>query len=83
MAQHMIPFGVGTRLCGGQNLVQIMMRIIIAVLVKNFNISANSDETNDRTMEIRDAFVRIFSFLFTNYRAENVHTGDLQRIEGV
>ena len=57
MAQHLIPFGVGTRLCGGQNLVQIMLRVIIAVIVKNFNISANLDETNEQTMEIRDAFV--------------------------
>lgn len=57
MHQHMMPFGVGTRVCGGQNLAQMMLRIVIAALVRNFNVIANSAETNERTMEMRDAFV--------------------------
>ena len=58
MAQYLMPFGVGTRVCGGQNLAQIVLRVMLAALVVNFDISANRQETNDRTMEIKDAFVR-------------------------
>lgn len=57
MSQHLIPYGVGTRACGGQNLSHLMMRIVLAVIVKNFEISADHKETNEKTMEMRDAFV--------------------------
>ncbi|KAI0690262.1 cytochrome P450 [Cytidiella melzeri] len=56
MAQQMIPFGVGTRVCGGQNLAQMILRMVVAVTVRNFNVSAKAEETNERSMEIRDAF---------------------------
>ncbi|KAI0089355.1 cytochrome P450 [Irpex rosettiformis] len=56
MAQQLIPFGVGTRVCGGQNLAQIVLRMVVAVVVRNFNVIAKPEETNERTMEIRDAF---------------------------
>ncbi|KAF9443296.1 cytochrome P450 [Macrolepiota fuliginosa MF-IS2] len=56
MTQHMMPFGTGTRVCGGQNLAQVMLRIAIATITKNFNIAAPA-ETNERSMEIRDSFV--------------------------
>ena len=61
MAQHLIPFGVGTRVCGGQNLAQIILRMVVAVVIRNFNVTADSEETNERTMEIRDAFVSAFT----------------------
>ena len=57
MSQYLISFGVGTRMCGGQNLAQIVLRAALAAIVSNFDISANRDETNERTMEIKDAFV--------------------------
>jgi cytochrome P450 len=57
MTQQMIAFGVGTRVCGGQNLAHIVLRMVIAVIVRNFHISTKQDETSDRSMEIRDAFV--------------------------
>jgi len=57
MTQHMMPFGVGTRICGGQNLAHMMLRIISAAVVRNFTIAANVAETNEQTMEMRDAFV--------------------------
>lgn len=61
MNQHMMPFGTGTRVCGGQNLAQVMLRVAIAAVIKNFNIAAPA-ETNERSMEIKDSFVsRIFS----------------------
>ncbi|KAI0337959.1 cytochrome P450 [Trametopsis cervina] len=56
MAQQMIPFGVGTRVCGGQNLAQIVLRMVVAVVARNFTITAKPEETNERTMEVRDAF---------------------------
>ncbi|KZT06455.1 cytochrome P450 [Laetiporus sulphureus 93-53] len=57
MSQYMMPFGVGTRVCGGQNLAQMMLRIVLAAIASNFDISANASETNEMTMEMRDAFV--------------------------
>ncbi|KAF9463724.1 cytochrome P450 [Collybia nuda] len=62
MAQHMIPFGVGTRICGGQGLAQMMMKIVIAAVVRNFDIVA-PPETNERSMEIKDSFVSAVTVL--------------------
>jgi cytochrome P450 len=58
MNQHMMPFGTGTRVCGGQNLAQVMLRVAIAAVIKNFNIAAPA-ETNERSMEIKDSFVSL------------------------
>ncbi|GBE80196.1 cytochrome P450 [Sparassis latifolia] len=57
MTQHMIPFGVGSRVCGGQNLAQMVLRMTVAAVARNFNIASKVGETNERSMEIRDAFV--------------------------
>ncbi|KAK7676146.1 hypothetical protein QCA50_020897 [Cerrena zonata] len=57
MSQHLMPFGLGTRVCGGQNLARMMLKITLATTVRNFDIIANSAETNERTMKIMDAFV--------------------------
>ncbi|KAF5364054.1 hypothetical protein D9756_000128 [Leucocoprinus leucothites] len=56
MNQHMMPFGTGTRVCGGKTLAQVMLRITTAAVVRNFNIAAPV-ETNERSMEIKDSFV--------------------------
>ncbi|KXN88975.1 hypothetical protein AN958_06437 [Leucoagaricus sp. SymC.cos] len=56
MNQHMMPFGTGTRVCGGQNLAQVVLRVALAGVVKNFTIAAPA-ETNERSMEIKDSFV--------------------------
>ncbi|TFY65879.1 hypothetical protein EVG20_g5213 [Dentipellis fragilis] len=56
MAQFMMPFGTGSRQCGGQNFAQIMLRIMIAVIARNFDVITPS-ETNEKSMEIRDSFV--------------------------
>lgn len=63
MTQQLMPFGAGTRVCGGQNLAQIILKVLVSSVVRNFNISANPSETNERTMEIRDAFVSTSSDL--------------------
>ncbi|OCH89992.1 cytochrome P450 [Obba rivulosa] len=57
MSQHMMPFGFGSRVCGGQNLAQMVMRVVVAGISSNFDISSRAAETNERSMEMRDAFV--------------------------
>ncbi|KAF9062643.1 cytochrome P450 [Rhodocollybia butyracea] len=56
MQQNMMPFGTGSRVCGGQNLAQVMLKVLMAAMVRNFDILAPS-ETNERSMEIKDSFV--------------------------
>ncbi|KAG6888517.1 hypothetical protein C0995_007760 [Termitomyces sp. Mi166 len=56
MSYHMIPFGTGSRVCGGQNFAQAMMKIVVAAMVRNFDVVA-PPETNERSMDIRDSFV--------------------------
>jgi len=58
MTQHLMPFGTGSRVCGGQNLAQVMLRIAVAAIVRNFDIVAPL-ETNENTMEMRDSFVSV------------------------
>ena len=57
MQQHYMPFGTGSRGCGGQNLAMMMLRITVAAIARNFDIAAPA-ETNDKSMEVRDSFVR-------------------------
>ncbi|PFH48986.1 hypothetical protein AMATHDRAFT_64081 [Amanita thiersii Skay4041] len=56
MGQYMMPFGTGTRMCGGQNLAQLMLKTIVAALMRNFDVMA-PPETNEVSMEIKDSFV--------------------------
>ncbi|KAN0096956.1 Cytochrome P450 [Tylopilus felleus] len=56
MAQYLMPFGMGSRQCGGMNLAYMMLRITVAASVRNFNVAA-PPETNERSMEIKDAFI--------------------------
>ncbi|KAI0941150.1 hypothetical protein AcV7_002792 [Taiwanofungus camphoratus] len=57
MTQRMMPFGLGTRLCAGRNLAQIVLRIVIAAIVTNFDVAANAAETNETSMTMREAFI--------------------------
>ncbi|KAG6824957.1 hypothetical protein H0H92_005314 [Tricholoma furcatifolium] len=56
MNYHMMPFGTGSRVCGGQNFAQVIVRVIVAAMVRNFDIVA-PPETNERSMTIKDSFV--------------------------
>ncbi|KAF8967495.1 cytochrome P450 [Flammula alnicola] len=56
MTAYMMPFGTGARICGGQNLAQMMLKLAVAAFVKNFDIVA-PPETNERSMDIKDSFV--------------------------
>lgn len=38
-------------------MAQIILKVLVVGIMRNFNISANPSETNERTMDIRDAFV--------------------------
>jgi cytochrome P450 len=58
MNRHMMPFGAGSRVCGGQNFAQMVLRIAIAAIVKNFDLLSPL-ETTEKSMEIRDSFVRV------------------------
>lgn len=53
----MMPFGVGSRICGGHTLAQLVIRMVIAAVARSLNISADATQTNERSMEMRDAFV--------------------------
>ncbi|KAF9237757.1 cytochrome P450 [Melanogaster broomeanus] len=56
MSQYLMPFGIGSRMCGGMNLAHMMLRMTVAAVARNFDIVA-PPETNERSMEIKDAFV--------------------------
>ena len=57
MNAGMMPFGLGNRICAGQHFAMLVARIAITTFARNFDITAPLAETNDRTMEPRDAFV--------------------------
>lgn len=59
MQQHFMPFGLGSRVCVGQNLAMIVLRVAVAAIVRNFDILAPA-ETNKNSMEIIDSFVRTY-----------------------
>ena len=66
MATYMMPFGTGSRMCGGQNLAQVMLRIMVASFVRNFDVSA-PPETHERSMDVKDSFVRCFALQRLSY----------------
>ncbi|KAF7366924.1 hypothetical protein MSAN_00951100 [Mycena sanguinolenta] len=56
MASHMIPFGTGSRICGGLNLAHVIMRIVLVAVLRNFDIEA-APGTDEKSMDMRDSFV--------------------------
>lgn len=60
MSAHMMPFGTGPRICGGQNVANMMMRMALASVLRNFDIVA-APETDENSMAMCDSFV---SYLF-------------------
>jgi cytochrome P450 len=63
MQHHLMPFGMGSRICGGQNLAMIMLRVTVAAIARNFDVFA-PPETNDRSMEVKDSFVSVALVFF-------------------
>lgn len=56
MNAHMFPFGHGPRVCGGQNMAQIVIRITLATIVRNFDV-VSAPETDEHSMDMKDSFV--------------------------
>ena len=56
MNTNLIAFGTGLRVCAGQNLAMMVLRMAIPLVIRNFDILAPK-ETNARTMALCDAFV--------------------------
>ncbi|KAJ7766378.1 cytochrome P450 [Mycena maculata] len=56
MAAHMIPFGAGSRICGGMNLAHLIMRVVLVAVLRNFDVEA-APGTDEKSMDIRDSFV--------------------------
>jgi cytochrome P450 len=59
MASHMMPFGTGSRICGGLNLAHIIMRVVLVAVLRNFEVEA-APGTDEKSMDMRDSFVRAF-----------------------
>ncbi|TDL30172.1 cytochrome P450 [Rickenella mellea] len=55
MIAQLMPFGAGTRICAGQNLAQMVLRIVITSIVRRFPVQAG-DGTDEETMQIRGGF---------------------------
>lgn len=64
MKAHFMPFGYGGRICGGQAMATMMLKITVAAMARNFNIQANLTETNEKTMVVNDSFVSVFTGCF-------------------
>lgn len=45
----------------GQNLAQVMLRVVVASIVRNFDIVAAA-QTTEKTMEMKDSFVSLLFF---------------------
>jgi cytochrome P450 len=60
MEQHFMPFGLGTRVCGGHVFANMVLRVGIAALARSFDIVA-APGTDEKSMAICDSFVG-FSF---------------------
>ncbi|TFY70614.1 hypothetical protein EVG20_g2381 [Dentipellis fragilis] len=60
---HMMPWGLGTRVCTGMTLAQIVLRLVVVAVVRNFEVRAPG-ETTEGSMEMRDSFVSILAIVF-------------------
>ncbi|KAJ7628908.1 cytochrome P450 [Roridomyces roridus] len=56
MASHMMPFGTGSRICGGMNLAHLILRNVLVAVLRNFDVEA-APGTDEKSMDIRDSFV--------------------------
>ncbi|KAJ7137821.1 cytochrome P450 [Mycena epipterygia] len=57
-AAHMMPFGLGTRVCPGQQLAQAVIRIALAAVVRKFEIQPDS-ATTESSMKMKAGLLGI------------------------
>lgn len=62
MISNFIPFGIGPRICAGQNLANMVLRFALAAIARNFDISA-PPETTAKSMKPQEGIVRFVYFL--------------------
>ncbi|KAI5833090.1 cytochrome P450 [Schizophyllum commune Tattone D] len=55
LQSHSFPFGFGSRICVGRHLALMMMQLVVAGLVRVFDIEA-APGTDEKSMEVRDMF---------------------------
>jgi hypothetical protein len=83
MNRYMMPFGTGSRICGGQNLAQMALRIAIAATARNFDI-VSPPETTETSMEMRDSFVCYpFRTSHSSQTIDVVYLGYLSSVNGL
>jgi len=56
LSANLFPFGHGPRVCGGQNVAQMLLRISLAAIARNFEL-APAVGTDEKSMEVKDSFV--------------------------
>ncbi|KAK6974348.1 cytochrome P450 [Favolaschia claudopus] len=56
MTSQMMPFGVGSRICGGMNLAHLILRMVLVSVLRNFDVEA-APGTDEKSMDVRDSFV--------------------------
>ncbi|KAF7314170.1 hypothetical protein MKEN_00889200 [Mycena kentingensis (nom. inval.)] len=55
MTNSMCPFGIGSRICGGKNLAQMILRILLVAILRNFEVDA-AQGTDEKSMDMRGLF---------------------------
>lgn len=62
MNQNSLTFGLGSRSCIGQRLAMMVLRVVIASIVRNFNIIV-PPETTKESMAPKESFVSLVYFM--------------------
>lgn len=82
MNQHFMPFGLGSRVCVAQRLAMIVMRVVIASIVRNFDIVA-PPETTRQSMTPKDSYVWHLCIVLLLLLLIDVTSGNFSCIHGV
>jgi cytochrome P450 len=67
--KHFVSFGHGTRACARQAMAYMLLKIVLAELVRMFEIRVDERETNESSMAVRDSVVSLFFSLTPRFRS--------------